>query len=111
MKKFIKSFYLLVIGLCTFLPVHSQEHYRPKIHFSPEKNWMNDPNGMVYSNGTYHLFYQYYPDKPVWGPMHWAHATSKDLMHWQHQPVALRAGPNSASEKTFKRPNVAHQFK
>lgn len=65
------------------------EEYRPQIHFSPKTNWINDPNGMVYANGVYHLFYQHYPDKPVWGPMHWGHATSKDLIHWQHQPIAL----------------------
>ncbi len=65
------------------------ESYRPQIHFSPAAHWMNDPNGMVYSNGTYHLFYQYYPGSSVWGPMHWGHATSNDLIHWAHQPVAL----------------------
>ncbi|WP_121356737.1 glycoside hydrolase family 32 protein [Flavisolibacter nicotianae] len=65
------------------------EQHRPQIHFSPKTGWMNDPNGMVYYNGTYHLFYQYYPDSTVWGPMHWGHATSKDMMHWQHQPIAL----------------------
>ena len=65
------------------------EKYRPQFHFSPEKMWMNDPNGMVYYEGEYHLFYQYYPDSTVWGPMHWGHAISKDLVHWQHQPVAL----------------------
>jgi fructan beta-fructosidase len=65
------------------------EPHRPQIHFSPKAAWMNDPNGMVYSNGTWHLFYQFYPDSTVWGPMHWAHATSTDLVHWQDQPVAL----------------------
>lgn len=66
-----------------------QEAYRPQFHFSPEAHWMNDPNGLVYYKGTYHLFYQYYPADIVWGPMHWGHATSADLMHWTHQKIAL----------------------
>ena len=65
------------------------ETYRPQIHFSPKANWMNDPNGLVYFDGTYHLFFQYYPDSTVWGPMHWGHATSSDLIHWKQQPIAL----------------------
>jgi len=65
------------------------EKYRPQFHFTPEENWMNDPNGLVYHNGYYHLFYQYYPDDTVWGPMHWGHAKSKDLLHWEHLPIAL----------------------
>ena len=65
------------------------EQYRPQIHFTPAANWMNDPNGMVYYKGVYHLFYQYYPDATVWGPMHWGHAISHDLVHWQQEPIAL----------------------
>lgn len=65
------------------------EKHRPQFHFTPPAKWMNDPNGMVYHNGVYHMFYQHYPDSTVWGPMHWAHATTKDLVHWEHQPIAL----------------------
>jgi fructan beta-fructosidase len=65
------------------------EQYRPQFHFSPKANWMNDPNGMVYLNGVYHLFFQHNPGATVWGPMHWGHATSTDLIHWTEQPIAL----------------------
>ncbi|WP_332631828.1 GH32 C-terminal domain-containing protein [Halalkalibacter flavus] len=65
------------------------EDYRPQFHFTPEKNWMNDPNGMVYLDGEYHLFYQHNPTEKVWGSMYWGHAISKDLVNWEHQPIAL----------------------
>src|SRR5688572_5533514 len=65
------------------------EQHRPQFHFSPPTSWMNDPNGMVFHNGEYHLFYQFYPDSNVWGPMHWGHAISKDMIYWEHLPIAL----------------------
>ena len=69
-------------------PVY-HEQWRPQFHFSPKAHWMNDPNGMVFYQGTWHLFFQYYPDSSVWGPMHWGHAASTDMVHWQERPIAL----------------------
>jgi len=66
-----------------------KEQYRPTFHFTPPAKWMNDPNGMVYYEGEYHLFYQYYPDSTVWGPMHWGHAVSPNMVTWEHLPIAL----------------------
>ncbi|MCR2823036.1 glycoside hydrolase family 32 protein [Lederbergia panacisoli] len=65
------------------------EDYRPQYHFTPEENWMNDPNGMVYYKGEYHLFYQHNPHDNKWGPMYWGHAVSKDMISWEHFPIAL----------------------
>jgi fructan beta-fructosidase len=65
------------------------EPHRPVIHFTPKANWINDPNGMVYHNGIYHLFFQYHPFSTVWGPMHWGHATSRDMVKWKEEPIAI----------------------
>jgi fructan beta-fructosidase len=95
MSSYLKCVALIFFAACSnqkILPVlqtNYDEPHRPQIHFSPKEAWMNDPNGMVYYNNTYHLFYQFYPDSTVWGPMHWGHATSKDLVYWEHHPVAL----------------------
>jgi len=84
---------LLFFQLNSFSQSNSNDYYnethRPQFHFTPESKWMNDPNGLVYHNGKYHLFYQYYPKDIVWGPMHWGHASSTDLYHWEHHPIAL----------------------
>ena len=95
-RKTVKAMrYLLVLqliaGTIQAQPFDQQgkEPYRPLVHFSPKAHWMNDPNGMVYHNGIYHLFFQYYPDSTVWGPMHWGHAISTDMIHWTEQAIAL----------------------
>jgi beta-fructofuranosidase len=63
--------------------------YRQKYHFMAPAYWINDPNGLIQYKGDYHLFYQHYPYKPQWGSMHWGHAISRDLVHWEHLPIAL----------------------
>ena len=62
---------------------------KPKLHFTPPQNWMNDPNGLIYFQGKYHLFYQHFPYTCQWGTMHWGHAVSNDLVHFEHLPIAL----------------------
>lgn len=70
--------------------------FYPAYHLAPAMGWMNDPNGLIYHNGLYHAFYQHYPYKAEWGPMHWGHATSADMVRWRHHPPALlpSAGPD-----------------
>lgn len=65
------------------------EKRRPVYHFSCRKGWLNDPNGLIYYNGYFHLFYQHYPDGTIHGPMHWGHARSKELLNWEELPIAL----------------------
>jgi beta-fructofuranosidase len=69
------------------------DHLRPRYHFLPPSNWMNDPNGLIQWKGLYHLFYQYNPVQAAWGRIHWGHALSRDLLHWQHLPVAMEPAP------------------
>ncbi|KAJ5958017.1 uncharacterized protein N7479_005167 [Penicillium vulpinum] len=85
------------------------EPYRPQYHFSPAKNWMNDPNGLLYHNSTYHLFFQYNPAGIEWGNMSWGHATSRDLTHWDERPVALlaRGYPENVTKMYFTGSAVA----
>ncbi|CAB1215101.1 glycoside hydrolase family 32 protein [Serratia liquefaciens] len=83
------------------LRAQRQDDYYPQFHLAAAAGWINDPNGLVYINGVYHAFYQHHPYDQNWGPMHWGHATSRDLAHWQHQPIALTPGESYDKDGCF----------
>lgn len=90
MNKLLLNAALLVsLGSASYGQTEQSESYRPQYHFSPPQNWTNDPNGLLYYDGEYHLFYQHNPFGNRWGHMSWGHAVSKDLLRWEHLPVAI----------------------
>lgn len=83
-------------ALETLYPQRGNRYY-PHFHLAPRAGWMNDPNGLVFFNGRYHAFYQHHPFSVEWGPMHWGHAISDDMLRWYHQPIAL--APDSEADR------------
>jgi sucrose-6-phosphate hydrolase SacC (GH32 family) len=110
MASFTLTIFTLVIYITQLAYTQTfNETYRPQYHFTPAVNWMNDPNGLLYYKGTYHMFYQYNPGGNEWGAMSWGHATSTDLSYWEHKPVALlaRGYPDNITEMFFSGSAVA----
>ena len=102
MRKILLSIILLIAVSQVAISQKVSERYRPTYHFTPPRNWMNDPNGLVYYGGEYHLFYQHNPFSNDWGHMSWGHAVSPDLLRWTDLPVALReSAPEADSSQTM----------
>ena len=83
------------------VPRAEQDPLRPVYHFRPPAQWMNDPNGTIFAGGYFHLFYQFNPYDDCWQHMHWGHARSRDLVHWEHLPIALWPSEEAGEEHCF----------
>lgn len=81
---------------------------RPSFHITGGQGWINDPNGLIYFGGKYHAFYQYYPNKTCWGPMHWGHVISDDLVHWERLPIALYPVVDTNEDGCFSGTTIVH---
>ncbi len=88
-----------------------EQHLRQSGHLKAPGNWMNDPNGFIYYQGKYHLFYQYFPYAPIWGTMHWGHAISEDLVNWEHVGIALFPSKYGDQNGCFSGSAIEHEGK
>ena len=100
MRKLVGSLLLIPSLLVSGCNMKNMEN-RPQYHITAEKNWINDPNGLVKFNGQYHVFMQHHPYGLQWGPMHWAHVVSDDLLNWKHLPIALTPGDEFDKDGCF----------
>lgn len=97
-----------------YIKEHANEvnkRFYPNFHLAAPYGWINDPNGFCYALGKYHIFYQFYPYDSKWGPMHWGHATSTDLIHWEHQEVALAPSEDFDISGCFSGSAIEHDGK